>query len=147
MSDSAWSSTIVCVTKKVGSIGVCCDYRKLNDVTIKDAHPIPPINESIDALSDVKYFCSLDLALGYNQVPMHPESRDNAAFCTRNGLYHWNVMGFGLTNAPATFQRLMEKVLHSLHWSICMVFLDDILVFGASVSQVLERLEIVFIRL
>ncbi len=147
VSDSAWSSPIVCVTKKDGSMRMCCDYRKLNDVTIKDAHPIPPINESIDALSGAKFFCSLDLVSGYHQVPMHPESKEKTAFCTRSGLYSWNVMGFGLTNAPATFQRLMEKVLHKLHWSICMVYLDDVLVFGASVTQVLERLELVFIRL
>ena len=68
VSDSAWSSPIVCVTKKDGSMRMCCDYRKLNDVTIKDAHPIPPINESIDALSGAKYFCSLDLVSGYHQV-------------------------------------------------------------------------------
>lgn len=146
-SDSAWSSPIVCVTKKDKSLRMCCDYRKLNDVTIKDAHPIPPINQTIDALSGAKYFCSLDLASGYYQVPMSAESKDKTAFCTRSGLYHWNVMSFGLTNAPATFQRLMSRVLKNLHWSICMCYLDDILVFGSSVSEVLDRLEVILIRL
>ena len=145
VSDSAWSSPIVCVRKKDGSLRMCCDYRKLNEVTIKDAHPIPPINQSIDALSGARYFCSLDLVSGYYQVGMEAESKLKTAFCTRSGLYHWNVMSFGLTNAPATFQRMMERVLQGLHWSVCMVYLDDILIFGSSVSEVLSRLEMVFL--
>ena len=147
VSNSAWSSPIVCVRKKDGSLRMCCDYRKLNDITVKDAHPIPPINQSIDALAGSKYFCSLDLISGYYQVPMHPESKAKSAFCTRNGLYEWNVMSFGLCNAPGTFQRMMERILDGLHWSICMVYLDDILIYGNSVTEVLDRLEMVFIRL
>ena len=146
-SESAYSSPIVMVKKKDGSMRMCFDYRKLNDVTIKDAHPLPPINQSIDALSGAKYFCSLDLVSGYMQVPMDPDTKHRSAFCTRSGLYEWNVMSFGLTNAPATFQRLMEKTLSNLHWQICMVYLDDILIYGSSVEQVLDRLEVVLIRL
>ena len=147
ISESAWSSPIVCVRKKDGSLRMCVDYRKLNDVTIKDAHPIPPINQSIDALSGSKYFCSLDLVSGYNQVPVHPDSKAKTAFCTRSGLYEYNVMSFGLCNAPATFQRMMEKILNGLHWQVCMVYLDDILVYGKTFQETLERLELVFIRL
>ena len=146
-SDSAWCSPVVCVTKKDGSMRMCCDYRKLNEVTVKDAHPIPPINESIDALSGSKFFCSLDLISGYHQVPIHPDSRDKTAFCTKTGLYAWNCMGFGLTNSPATFQRLMNRILKGLHWSICMCYLDDILVFGPTFEEVLKRLEVILIRL
>ena len=147
VSNSAWSSPIVCVRKKDGSLRMCCDYRKLNDITVKDAHPIPPINQSIDALNGAKYFCSLDLVSGYYQVPMHPDSKAKTAFCSRSGLYEWNVMSFGLCNAPATFQRMMEKILSGLHWSICMVYLDDILVYGTTVVEVLDRLELVFTRI
>ena len=126
---------------------MCFDYRKLNDATIKDAHPLPPINQSIDALSEAKYVCRLDLVSGYTQIPMDPDTKHRSAFCTRSGLYEWNVMSFSLINAPATFQRLMEKTLSNLHWQICMVYLDDILIYGSSVEQVLDCLEVVLIRL
>ena len=81
------------------------------------------------------------------QVPLDAASKHKSEFCTRSGLYEWNVMSFGLTYAPATFQRLMEKVLSNLHWQICMVYLDDILIFGSSVEQVLDRLEVILTRL
>ena len=78
---------------------------------------------------------------------MDPETKHRSAFCTRSGLYEWNVMSFGLTNAPATFQRLMERVLANLHWSSCMVYLDDILIFGSTFEETLQRLDVVLNRL
>ena len=96
VSNSAWSSPIVCVKKKDGSLRMCCDYRKLNDITIKDAHPIPPINQSIDALNGAKYFCSLDLVSGYYQVPIDKDSKAKTAFCSRSAFdpfFHWYSKG------------------------------------------------------
>ena len=146
-SNSSWASPIVLVRKKDGSQRMCCDYRLLNSCTLKDAHPLPRADQSIDNLYGMKYFCSLDLASGYYQVEMDEDAQEKSSFCTRTGLFKWRIMSFGLTNAPATFQRLMQRVLQGLHWSILMVYLDDILVYGTTVPQVLKRLEIVFKRL
>ena len=146
-SNSSWASPIVLVRKKDGSQRMCCDYRLLNSCTIKDAHPLPRADQAIDNLYGMKYFCSLDLASGYYQVEMDEDAQEKSSFCTRTGLYKWKVLSFGLTNGPATFQRLMERVLKGLHWSILMVYLDDILIYGTSIPQVIARLETVFKRL
>ena len=123
-SDSPWASPIVLVTKKDGSTRFCIDYRRLNDVTRKDAYPLPHINETIKTLSGAGWFSTLDLASGYWQVSVAPEDRPKTAFTTRKGLFQWRVMPFGLSNAPATFSRLMELVLRGLNWEHCMVYLD-----------------------
>lgn len=146
-SNSPWSSNVLLVQKKDKTYRMCIDYRKLNAVTILDAHPIPPISQTIDALAQAKFFCALDLSAGYMNVPMDPESRSKTAFVTRSGLYEWTRMSFGLVNAPSTFQRLMEYVLHNCHWSIAMVYLDDILVYGKTVEETMNNLEEVLLRL
>jgi len=105
---SAWSSPVVLVWKKDGSWRLCVDYRKLNSVTIQDAYPLPWIDESLDALAGSKYFSTLDLLIGYWQVPLSSDAQEKAAFITWGGLWKWKVLPFGLTSAPATFQRLME---------------------------------------
>ena len=146
-SDSPWASPIVLVTKKDGSTCFCIDYRRLNDVTRKDAYPLPNINETLETLSGAEWFNTLDLASGYWQVPVAPADRAKTAFTTRKGLFEWKVMPFGLSNAPATFSRLMELALRGLHWERCLVYLDDIVVFGRNFEQALENLELVFDRL
>jgi len=107
----AWSSLVVLVRKKDGSWRFCVDYCRLNSVTIQDAYPLPKIDKSVDALAGSKFFSMLDLLNGYRQMPLSPEAQDKAAFITRNGLLKWKVLPFGLTSAPATFQRLIEQVL------------------------------------
>ncbi|KAM8865066.1 uncharacterized protein ACB058_006440 isoform 2-T2 [Synchiropus picturatus] len=96
--------------------------------------------DTLDTLSTAKFFSTLDLTSGYWQVEMTPRARKAAAFCTTKGLFEWNVMPFGLCNAPATFQRLMDRVLAGLQWETCLVYLDDIIVLGSDVEQMLERL-------
>ena len=123
------------------------DFRKLNDCTRKDAQPLPRIDESLDALGGACYFSTLDLASGYLQVVMDPKSKEKTAFTTLYGLYQFRVMPFGLCNAPATFQRLMERVLSGLHWTACLVYLDDIIIFSKTVEQHLALLRDVFSRL
>ena len=117
------------VKKKDGSVRFCVDYRRLNDVTEKDACPLPRVDDNLDALAGAKLFSTLDLASGYWQVEMDPHDAEKTAFCTRYGLYQWRVMPFGLCNAPSTFERLMEKVLSGLQWKIALLYLDDIIVF------------------
>ena len=146
-SDSPWAANVVLVNKKDGTKRFCVDYRKLNAVTIKDAYPVPRIDETFDALRGAKWFCTLDLASGYWQVALDEDASQKSAFIVRNGLYQWKCMPFGLCNAPATFERLMEKVMAGLQWEILLVYLDDIIVFGETVMETLERLQVVLDRL
>ena len=146
-STSPWASPIVLVTKKDGTTRFCVDYRALNNVSIKDAYPLPRIDDSLDALNGGRYFNTMDLMSGFWQIEMAPEDQEKTAFSTSLGLYEFKVMPFGLVNAPASFERLMETVLRGLQWEECLVYMDDIIVAGDSISQCLERLEHVFQRL
>ena len=146
-SSSPWASGIVLAKKKDGTTRFCIDYRKLNDATIKDAYPLPRIDETLDHLAGSCMFSTLDLSSGYWQVEMEPEDRPKTAFITKRGLYQFKVMPFGLCNAPATFERLMETVLSGLQWEMCLVYLDDIIVLGKSFEDMMQNLETVFNRL
>ena len=146
-SSSPWSSPVVLVAKKDGSQRLCVDYRQLNAATVKDAFPLPRVDDSLSALSGSRWFSTLDLASGYWQVAMDASTKEKAAFVTSSGLYEWNVMPFGLCNAPSTFARLMELVLKGLHWKICLIYLDDVIVMVPTFEEELERLKQVFERL
>ena len=119
------------------------DYRRLNALTRKDAFPLPRIQDVLSTLGGAEWFC----ASGYWQIEMDGRDRDKTAFVTRQGLFEFKVMPFGLCNAPATFQRLMERVLMGLQWEQCLVYLDDIIVFGATFEETLQRLRHVLDRL
>ncbi|KRZ03458.1 Transposon Ty3-G Gag-Pol polyprotein [Trichinella pseudospiralis] len=144
---SPWASPIVLVNKKDGTCRFCVDYRQLNNVTQKDAHPLPRIDDTLDALSGAQWFSTLDLASGYWQVEMETRDREKTAFTTPYGLYQFKVMPFGLCNAPATFQRLMETSLRGLVGSKCLVYLDDVIVFGRTAEEHTARLQEVLDRL
>ena len=122
----------VMVKKRDGTWQFCIDYRKLNAVIHQHAYPLPRIDETLDSLSGLTYFITLDLAAGYWQVGKEECEKENTAFSTRSGYYEFNVMPFGLTNAPATFQRLMECVLAGLTGEQCLIYLDDIIVFSST---------------
>ena len=143
-SSSPWGSPVVLAKKKDGSVRFCIDYRKVNEVSRKDAYPIPRIDETLDALAGAKYFSTLDLASGYWQVELKEEDREKSAFVTSKGLYEFNVMPFGLSGAPGTFQRLMEAVLAGLQWEICLAYLDDVIVFSKTFEDHLKNLRLVF---
>ena len=146
-SKSPWASPIVLVAKKDGSTRFCVDYRKLNAITKMDVYPLPRVDDLLDLLSNNDYFSTLDLASGYWQVKMEESSKEKTAFTTEVGLYEFCVMPFGLCNAPVTFQRLMEKVLHGLVGKVCLVYLDDVLVLGKEFDEHLRNLELVWERL
>ena len=116
-------------------------------MTIKDAYPRPKIDDSFAQLSGIKDFSTLDLNSGYWQVEVAEHDREKTAFATRKGLYNIKGMPFGLCNDLATFERLMESVLRVLQLQICLVYLDDIIVFGKTVESMIVNLTQVFDRL
>jgi hypothetical protein len=145
-SDIPWSSPVVLVRKKNGDLRFCVDYRKLNDVTRKDCFPLPRIDDTLDMLAGVKWFSTLDLKSGYWQVDLHPDDKEKTAFSTGQGLWQFTVMPFGLCNAPATFERLMETVLRGLTGESCLVYLDDVIVVGHTFQEHLLNLRKVLQR-
>ena len=145
---SPWASPVVMVKKKDGSMRFCVDFRKVNDATIKDAHPLPRIDDTLESLHGAQYFTILDLKSGYWQVPIKEEAKEKMAFRTSSGqLYEFNQLPFGLCNAPETFSRLMDRTLAGLARNICLYYLDDIIVFSATWAEHIARLRAVFDRL
>ena len=147
-SDSPWCSAVVLVKKKNGELRFCIDLRKLNARTVKDAYSLPRIDETLERLKGSCVFSSLDLKSGYWQVEIEEESKQYTAFtCGPLGFFECNRMPFGATNAPATFQRLMESCLGDLNLNWCIIYLDDVVVYAPSVAEHLKRLEAVFQKL
>ncbi|GBO45434.1 Retrovirus-related Pol polyprotein from transposon 297 [Araneus ventricosus] len=146
-SSGPWASPIVLVQKKDGSTRFCVDYRKLNEITIKDSYPLPRIDDTLDALNGSECFSTLDLQSGYWQVEIQPEDKEKTAFTTGQGLWQFKVMPFGLCNALATFERLMETVLRGLTSEACLVYLDDIIIVGRTFQEHLNNIHKVFQRL
>lgn len=143
---SEWASNIVLVKKKDGTYRCCVDYRQLNELTKKDAYPVPRQDDCIEALNGSCWFSSIDLRCGYHQCSLKEEDSDKTAFITRRGMYKFRTMPFGLCNAVATFQRLMDLVLSGLNLNICLTYLDDVVVFARTPEEHLVRLEQVFKR-
>ena len=146
-STSPYASQMVLVRKKTGEIRICVDYRNLNNKTVKDAYPLPRMEECIESLKGAKYFCSLDLAQGYLQVKLKEEDREKTAFRALGRLFQWTRLCFGLCNSPATFQRLMGRCFGDMYKDGLIVYLDDMMVYGSSIEEVRNRLEIIFLRL
>ena len=123
------------------------DYRQLNLHTCKDSYPLPRIETCLDSLGGSKFFSSLDLRSGYWQAAIDPAFADKTAFVTRKGTFRFTVLSFGLTNAPALFQKLMDLVLAGLTWEVCLVYLDDVIVMADIFERHLEKLKLVMERL
>lgn len=127
---------------------LCCDYRALNAKTRKDAYPLPCIEEALDVFKGSKFFCSLDLVHGFNQIPIAECDREKTAFRVgTGGLYEYLRTPFGLTGGPATFMRLMDRLFGDQNLQTLLIYLDDILVFGSTFEETIERLDMVLERL
>lgn len=151
-SNSPYSAPVWIVPKKADASGkakwrLVIDYRKLNEVTIDDKYPIPNIDEILGKLGTCQYFTTLDLAKGFHQIEIDGQDVHKTAFNVENGHYEFLRMPFGLKTAPATFQRLMNNVLKDYINKICLVYLDDIIIFSASLEEHLDSLTKIFKRL
>ena len=147
-SHSAWSAPAVLVPKRDGTTRFCIDYRRLNQLTIPDSHPLPRIDDTLDALGGSSWFSTLDLKSGFHQVSIAEEDRPKTAFSIPgSGLWQWRVLPFGLINSPSVFERLMERVFAGLTFLILLIYLDDIIVFSKTFDEHLENLRVIFERL
>jgi hypothetical protein len=150
-SSSPWSSPVM-LAKQVGRDGklkyrFLADLRALNNVTKKDSYPLPRIDQALDSLGGAFYFTVLDMARGYFQVQIKAEDREKTAFSVNNKLYQWIVMTQGLTNAPATFSRLMNMVLNGLTYRYCLVYLDDTIIYSRTFDDHLAHLDEILSRI
>ena len=150
-STSNWGSNVILVKKKDGTMRMCVDYRELNAKTMcLDPYAMPRIDDMIESLGRSKVYCSLDLIQGYHQVKLTEEAKQKTAFLAPRMVpsqWQYNYMPFGVQGGPATFQRLMDRLLCGLEYRIALAYLDDIIVFGKDIMQCIERLEMVFARL
>lgn len=137
---SEWASAPVLIRKRDGTERWCVDYKALNDVTVKDTFPLPLVEDCLDTLSGSSWFSKLDANSAYWQVKISAPDRKKTAFLTKYGLFEHVRMGFGLTNAPATFSRVVNLILRGLTWKTGLAFLDDILVLGNSFEDHLQNL-------
>jgi hypothetical protein len=127
---SPWEAHVIFVPKKDGTKRMCVDYRSLNEVTVKNKYPLPRIDDLFDQLKGACVFSKIDLRSGYHQLKIRATDIPKTAFITRYGLYEYTVMSFGLTNAPAYFMYLMNKVFMEYLDKFVVVFIDDILIFS-----------------
>jgi hypothetical protein len=146
-SSSHWGASVLFVQKKDGSQGMCVDYRTLNDVTVKNKYPLPRIEDLFDQMKGARVFSKIDLRSGYHQMKIRPSDIPKTDFSTRYGLYEFTVMSFGLTNVPAYFMNLMNKVFIEYLDRFVVVFIDDILIYSKSDSDHEEHLRLVLQKL
>ncbi|HRO64990.1 MAG TPA: RNase H-like domain-containing protein [Candidatus Dojkabacteria bacterium] len=144
---SAWAFPVVIVQKQDGTSRFCVDYSKLTKETIKDAYPLPRIDDTFNYLSGAKYFTVVDAASGFWQIPIHEKDKEKLAFTTASGTYQWNVMPFGFTNAPGIFQRAMNETLDDELFRCCLVYIDDIIIYSKTFEDHIKDLNKIFLLL
>ena len=147
LSQSLWCNVVVLVRKKDGTLCFCIDFRHLNVQMKMDSYPLPHIQEVLESMVELAYFSSMDFKSGFWQIKMAPESQQYMAFTVGNlGFYEFTHMPFRLCNAPVTFQHLMQNMLGELNLTYCMIYLDDVIIYGRTKEEHLECLCIVFDR-
>ncbi len=138
-STSPWASAVTLVKKKDNSLRFCIDYRPINGLTEKDPFPIPRMDEMLAALAGKRFFATLDLSSSYWQIEVAPEDRHKTAFLLLSGLYEFNLLPMGMVNAAATCQRAMQSILEGLTRSMCLVYLDDVIIFEETAEELLNN--------
>lgn len=146
-SHSHWASPVVIVPKKNGKARFCVEYRRLNAITEKDSYPIPRMDDCLDSLGHATYFTSLDCTAGYWQVPLRESDKENSVFTCHYGTFDYNTMLFGLTTAPATFQRALDIILSGLKWQVCLVYFNDVIILSASAEQHIKHVDKILTRM
>ena len=147
-SKSPYTSNVVLVRKKNGKLRLCVDYRQLNSITVKDSFALPRMEEIFDCLHGAKYFTTIDMKAGYHQIEVEEAHKERTAFTVGSiGFYEYNKMPFGLTNSPATYQRIMQEILGDLNMKICLIYLDDLIIFSDTFEQHKERLDLILTTL
>ncbi|CAF4446300.1 unnamed protein product, partial [Rotaria sp. Silwood2] len=140
-STSPWSSPVVLVKKKDGTTRFCVDYRRLNQITTKDAFPLPRIDDIYDQLTTATYFTKFDFKAGYFQVPLDKADQPKTAFSTRDGHFQFKVLPQGLTNGPPTFQRIVNQILGPNRWKHILAYIDDIIIYSQNFNEHLKHIE------
>ncbi|CAF3306787.1 unnamed protein product, partial [Rotaria sp. Silwood2] len=140
-STSPWSSPVVLVKKKDGTTRFCVDYRRLNQITTKDAFPLPRIDDIYDQLTIATYFTKFDFKAGYFQVPLDKADQPKTAFSTRDGHFQFKVLPQGLTNGPPTFQRIVNQILGPNRWKHILAYIDDIIIYSQNFNEHLKHIE------
>jgi hypothetical protein len=146
-SRSPWASNLVCVRKKSGDLRICADFRGLNQC-LQDipAYPLPRIEDCLQSLAGSQWFSTVDLAMGFHQVMIHPRDKEKTSIITRRGQFQYVTMPMGIASSPCFFEALMESVLRGLQWSTCILYLDDIITLGKDLDSAIQNLAEVFQR-
>ena len=132
---SEWESPVVLIPKSDGSMRFCVDYRRLNELTVRDSYPLPRMADCLDSLGEAAFFTTLDCKSGYWQIPVASEDRSKTVFTCHEGCFEFCRIPFGLCNAPATFQRTVDMLLSGYRWRTCLVYLDDIILFSNNAEE------------
>ena len=144
-SKSPWASPCLLVPKEGGGCRMCTDYRQVNSNTVKDSYPLPRLDDIIDSVGEAKYVTKLDLLKGYYQIELTESAKTISAFITPFGLFQYEVMAFGMTNAPSTFQRLINHIIRDIEG--VYAYLDDIVIIGDTWEEHFHRLALLLERL
>jgi len=138
----AWAAPVVLARKKDGTFRFCVDYRKINSITSRDVYPLPRMDDIFDSMQGAKYFSSFDFLSGYWQIEMDEHDKEKTGFITIYGLFEWNVMPFGLSNSPSTFQRAMDELLRRFKWNFCLVYIDDVIIYSKTEEEHLNHIDL-----